>query len=243
MDSGKNNFTLIELMIVISVIAILIALLLPALYSAREKARELDCLSRKKQILAIQYLYGGDNNDYLVCRPIVKEGSPPWGSVLYGLGYMKQIQTAVCSSNSFANGKKLDAVFYWHWYSTYGMGNFCWDPVARMADAYRYNGAGRCFVYSATIGCYLMPWRAARNFPLFADTTDIRYRQDGWGGYYAFDFRKNTNFNIQLIHKDKATVGYLDGSAKSMTAMQLNKDPVAQVPRVFLQNGTSYIDL
>ena len=61
----KEFFTLIELLIVISVIAVLVSLLLPALNSARAKGVEADCISKKKQLAVILANYTVDFDDWL----------------------------------------------------------------------------------------------------------------------------------------------------------------------------------
>ena len=50
MNQRKQGFTLIELLVVIAIIAILAAILFPVFAKAREKARQISCLSNEKQI-------------------------------------------------------------------------------------------------------------------------------------------------------------------------------------------------
>ena len=70
----KRNFTLLELMIVIAIIAILISLLLPSLQQAREKGRQAVCMSNSRQMYVGWMLYAQNNNQWI--RPPKWSGKP-----------------------------------------------------------------------------------------------------------------------------------------------------------------------
>jgi len=71
----QTEFTLIELLIVVSIIAVLAAMLLPALTQARNKARQLACLNNTKQLGLASFLYA----DAFVVFPV--ESGAYWNVV------------------------------------------------------------------------------------------------------------------------------------------------------------------
>jgi prepilin-type N-terminal cleavage/methylation domain-containing protein/prepilin-type processing-associated H-X9-DG protein len=75
-----KGFTLVELMVVITIISILAAMLLPALKKAKEAAKNITCKANLKQVGLVYQFYGEDYNDYMV-KP---QG---WCGKLWSLGY------------------------------------------------------------------------------------------------------------------------------------------------------------
>ncbi len=72
----RKNFTLIELLIVVSIIAILAGMLFPALNSAKIKAQQIGCASNLKQFGTLISMYSMDNDDW--CLPNNLPGGIMW---------------------------------------------------------------------------------------------------------------------------------------------------------------------
>ena len=63
--SLRAGFTLVELLVVISIVALLIAMLLPALSKARETANRLLCRNNQRQMMLATVMYTNDHKQYM----------------------------------------------------------------------------------------------------------------------------------------------------------------------------------
>lgn len=66
----RRGFTLIELLVVTALIMLLTSMLVPSLSSAREKARQVVCLSNLKSLAQVAIEYGLENNDAIPGSPL-----------------------------------------------------------------------------------------------------------------------------------------------------------------------------
>jgi len=78
--SGKLRFTLLELLIVISIISILACLLIPGLRAAKDRARMTLCSGNLRNIGPCLVSYIGDNNGWCPVGWMTKDGCGSWPS-------------------------------------------------------------------------------------------------------------------------------------------------------------------
>jgi prepilin-type N-terminal cleavage/methylation domain-containing protein/prepilin-type processing-associated H-X9-DG protein len=99
----KSAFTLVELLVVITIIGILIALLLPAVQAAREAARRIQCGNNFKQVGVALHNYHAVKG----CFPMgMSDNGGYWGWSTFLLPYIEQ--QAVFEMCSFTGGSN-----YW----------------------------------------------------------------------------------------------------------------------------------
>jgi len=108
-------FTLVELLVVITIIGILVALLLPALAYAMERGRRTQCLSNCRQVGLILYNYADDHDGHfpplvdmvtgMPTPPVDAFGNPsPWPArtafaILMKERYMNDPRILICPSS------------------------------------------------------------------------------------------------------------------------------------------------
>ncbi len=160
----KEDFTLIELLIAVAIIAILASMLLPALGKARAKAHDISCASRLKQIGLASALYSGDFADQIV--PSSVDDSVFWrkswagklgdygsSTPRYGLRFYGNYKTAgsfVCPSEPI--GFSITGGGGFETGSHYGINYWLSDQprkISSVKSAVRTMFAGDCINYSS----------------------------------------------------------------------------------------------
>ena len=204
----KRMFTLVELLVVVSVIAILISLLLPALQSAREKGRSTSCMNRLRQLAVSQITYASDNQEWTGRVNTLGSSDSDhgyWNKVLYEGKYVKNLQEFLCPA--FPPEKfSIDL-----WSSAYGI-NYMFATSNDHSDS----GMGISFrSRKITLsGSSVSPGPFSR-VTLFSDSYLRMYKRQIFN-VGMFSGGEEGSSRIHFRHQRKASTAFLDGHAESL---------------------------
>jgi len=215
----KNcGFTLVELLVVISIIALLMAILVPSLSRAREQAKKVVCLSHVKQWGVIWYLYTQDHNGFFN-EGWGGEGMARWYDALEG--YYKDPQILCCPKVAAEKGA-------WFGIGSYGINGWCYNPKPGIKDI----GLG--------VGPTSKNWRTvhvknAAYVPMFQDAAypeawpndtdkpreyyDVPSSAWGWLGHHICIDRHILSVNVAFLDFSARSVGL-----KGLWKLKWNKD-------------------
>lgn len=218
------DFTLIELLIVISIIAILAAMLLPALNYARELGKKVACLNNLKQVMAVTILYSDEHNGSI---PNYYQHDYPYLYVFGGrISYSKMPawkKSFACPSVPYQQIAS-NVPYRGEMSNIYGMliegsGVFMRFSTGRMLNG----GYGNRDVY------YTL---APSKRPVYADslsgTVFESYGRFIQNGSLYTNSTASNYAHIHTRHLELANFGYWDGHAGSMSGTQFHKEKIGK---------------
>ncbi len=226
---NRKMFTIIELLIVVSIIAILAAVLLPALNMVREKSRSINCSSNLKQVGLAFLQYANDYDDLV----LYMKNSQSWpryvlkndgyvSNATYlnaSLGYLPR-KAAICPSDP--GGWKEYDDFNRLWYGMYGMAEW----IANMGwkeDYVQQLGDFRSAANGNKERCYSIKQMKS---PTRTQAAGDTYYQQGNTGSCLFGNGSTSNSNYSRRHLGKGNMLFYDGHVETMSKQSLLALPV-----------------
>lgn len=232
---SRRAFTLVELLVVISIVTLLMAILLPVLRSARSAAQATTSLSNARQIMVALHTYAGDNNNSF---PFSRFES-------YEAGGVHETPSGEPDSVPYWGGVLYDWNYVTDWRVYWSPGRDSWylqdethfaDPES---DRYAYTGYAANQLAMATrlqgvANRAQVPVRPGH--PAFPPPSDmialveawdsVTYASIGRDGLYAILPRSNSTHRHKIFtYNDAAVRTYVDGHGSMGAALEIGWNP------------------
>lgn len=191
----QKGFTLVELLVVITIIAMLMALLIPVVGRAREKARQTQCMNNQRQIGEGTQIYNTSNNGLMpsslsyVMDPNTKQ--------YYVLGWAQGLISNL-GRDDLSIGKMPD-------YSVIYSSKPYVDLLVCPDDATKVNATGAPMTYVVNGGCRNNYSGPSSGFPV------------DWSANGMWDCRVNANGTTPITRTTVDYAGKHDGAATTIS--------------------------
>lgn len=220
----RAGFTLIEMLVVVSLITLLVSIMLPALSAAKENARRVVCASTVRQLADICAAMANELNQKL---PDLHNDSGQWSSVLYSAGpnphtydgkardHMVRSrgltrQQLYCPSNDDLMWNRDDFWFHTNGRSVWGYSYFAAAPKGHASWTYTDSGTTPVFANTMT--------DKPRHQIMWSDT-NRRIEPYGW---FRYDVARASNHFLR-DQPTGANNGYLDSHVEWVDYSRMKK--------------------
>ncbi|MDD2709518.1 MAG: type II secretion system protein [Verrucomicrobiae bacterium] len=138
MKGHENGFTLLELLVTITVISLMAALLSPALAKARERARQASCLLNLRQIGLAAISYAADYEDYL---PMALNDTKAinlrsaWNTLGVDCSYLTRGIEQGCLDCPSDKTRTRFVHYQGYWWGRYKNTGVCWNKATGYVNA------------------------------------------------------------------------------------------------------------
>ena len=180
-NTGTNGFTLVELLVVISIIALLLAVLMPALSKAREQGQKTVCMSNTKQLQLAWSVYSQNNNGSLVYAPTTRVRQSGYHKLVWNISDIHPEASWVgCPAYNDTDDAAVPVVFDKDpWYN---------DELIKMGTLYSSIKNIQAYRCPATV-----PWSKNKSRTYAISSRMNGYNSDGSGAKER-DIRKSIKF-------------------------------------------------
>ena len=208
----KSNFTLIEMLTVIAIIAILAGLILPALSLAKESGRRTECLNFKKQMITSMLIYAQSNKSLI----LFKAGDKYWQEKVADKDNKPLIPENILMCTSAM--KKYDKTNAKQCTGMFDVGDGDWYNSDNRKKYGRFK-----LTFDSSIFYDMDKMKNSTNTPIFADSFKTTNNPSEAEMYCAFTARENNDLGYAAaVHMDSVVMAFADGRAEAINAKELN---------------------
>ena len=212
----KSNFTLIEMLTVIAIIAILAGLILPALSLAKESGRRTECLNFKKQMITSMLIYAQSNKSLIV----FKSDNNYWPKLVADSENKPILPENILMCTSAM--KKYDKSNAEQCTGMFDVGDGDWYN----SDNRKKYGRFRFVIKDGTDEKHIFydmdKMKNSTNTPIFADSFKTTNNPSEAEMHCAFTARNNDGLGYAAaVHMDSVVMAFADGRAEAVNAKEL----------------------